>query len=91
MMEERFMCPCCGKEVGMEHFACKSGEKGGRSGRGEAKARSSEQARAAVRTRWDRERKAQGRARVEEMLDSVDGSKMSDARIGMRALLGIKD
>ena len=46
------VCPCCGEEVSEEHFACRSGAKGGAAGRGEKKARSSEQARAAVEARW---------------------------------------
>jgi hypothetical protein len=46
------ICPCCEKEVELEHFACKSGAKGGAAGKGEKKARSSEQARAAVEARW---------------------------------------
>lgn len=52
----KIICPCCGEEVGMEHFSCKSGEKGGKGGRGASKARSSEQARAAVNARWAKER-----------------------------------
>ena len=35
-------CPCCGEEVGIEHFACESGSKGGMAGRGEKKRRSVE-------------------------------------------------
>ena len=55
-METRYKCPGCGKEVGIEHFACKSGEKGGSAGVGEVKARSREQARKAVLVRWARDR-----------------------------------
>lgn len=45
-------CPCCGEMVLPEHFSCRSGHKGGKSGTGEAKARSSEQARKAALKRW---------------------------------------
>ena len=48
------VCPCCGEEVADEHFACRSGAKGGAAGKGEKKARSSEQARAAADARWKR-------------------------------------
>jgi hypothetical protein len=50
--EKRVICPGCGKEVGMEHFACISGSVGGASGVGAVKARSTEQARAAAEARW---------------------------------------
>ena len=50
------VCPCCGKEVGDEHFSCSSGAKGGAAGVGAVKARSSEQARLAVKARWDKAR-----------------------------------
>lgn len=46
------ICPCCGKRVPRSHFACESGAKGGKAGTGAAKARTSEQARAAVKARW---------------------------------------
>ena len=46
------VCPCCGESVSDEHFACRSGAKGGAAGRGESKARTSEQARAAAEARW---------------------------------------
>jgi len=52
----KMKCPCCGKNVRREHFACQSGAKGGKAGKGKAKARSSEQARDAVRKRWERAR-----------------------------------
>jgi len=45
-------CPVCKKEVEPEHFSCVSGAKGGAAGTGKAKARSSDQARAAVCIRW---------------------------------------
>lgn len=59
-------CPMCEKEVGEEHFACKSGAKGGTSGRGASKARTSEQARAAVEARW--------RKRKRYEVDASDGT-----------------
>ena len=52
--DEGMWCPGCKREVGSEHFACVSGAKGGASGTGRAKARSSEQARAAAEARWKR-------------------------------------
>jgi hypothetical protein len=48
------ICPCCGKEVEPEHFSCKSGEKGGSSGKGVKKARTREQAQKAADARWHR-------------------------------------
>lgn len=50
------ICPCCKKEVERDHFACCWASKGGAAGRGKVKSRSSEQCRAAVKARWDRER-----------------------------------
>jgi hypothetical protein len=41
------------------YYAAKLGRKGGKAGTGKAKARSSEQARAAVNERWRRYRKRQ--------------------------------
>lgn len=51
-MSERHICPCCGKEVGREHFSCASGAKGGSSGKGEKKSRGSEGGRKAAMVRW---------------------------------------
>lgn len=48
------ICPCCNKRVPRSHFACESGSRGGKAGKGAAKARTSEQARAAVKARWER-------------------------------------
>lgn len=46
-------CPCCKKRVTRSHFSCASGAKGGKA-TGPRKARTSEQARAAVKARWDK-------------------------------------
>ena len=61
---EEMKCPCCGVEVREEHFACRSGSKGGKAGIGEKKARTSEQARVAVEARW-RKRELVGGSVVE--------------------------
>lgn len=45
-------CPACEQMVEKEHFACCMGAKGGKAGKGASKARSSDQARAAVNARW---------------------------------------
>jgi hypothetical protein len=45
------ICPICNKRVPRSHFSCASGAKGGKA-KGPQKARSSEQARAAVMARW---------------------------------------
>ena len=58
MTEQKYVCPGCGEKVTIEHFACKSGAKGGAAGTGEVKARSSEQARAAVKARWEKYRES---------------------------------
>ena len=42
----------------VSRYLSKIGQKGGKAGRGSAKARSSDQARAAVNKRWDKVRKA---------------------------------
>ena len=52
-------CPCCGRPVTPEHFACASGAKGGAAGTGAAKARTSEQARAAALARHAKRRAAE--------------------------------
>ena len=52
------ICPCSNKEVEKDHFACEFASKGGAAGRGEKKSRSSEQARAAVKVRWDKYRES---------------------------------
>jgi hypothetical protein len=49
---ELFKCPHCLKMVGIEHFACQSGQKGGKAGVGESKARSREQCVKAALMRW---------------------------------------
>ena len=49
---ELFECPHCQKMVGIEHFACQSGAKGGSAGTGEVKARSREQCQKAALIRW---------------------------------------
>ena len=49
-----YKCPCCGKDVSMEHFSCKAGEKGGKSGRGDSKRRDPEKMRRAALLRWHR-------------------------------------
>lgn len=46
------ICPVCKKRVPRSHFACESGSRGGKAGTGASKARTSEQARAAVKARW---------------------------------------
>lgn len=47
----------------VSRYLSKIGKKGGMAGKGQAKARSSEQARAAVQVRWEKDRKAkEGRA-----------------------------
>lgn len=43
----------------VSRYLSKIGKKGGMAGTGKAKARSSEQARAAIQARWDKARKAQ--------------------------------
>jgi len=53
-MEAVYRCPVCGKVVYSEHFSCKSGEKGGKAGRGESKRRDSEKMRVAALIRWHR-------------------------------------
>lgn len=58
MSDEKYLCPGCGEEVSIEHFACKSGAKGGAAGTGKSKSRSSEQARAAVKARWAKYRES---------------------------------
>ena len=52
----KYICPSCKREVDPEHFACKSGAKGGKSGTGESKARTTEQARNAALARWRRKK-----------------------------------
>lgn len=42
----------------VSRYLSKIGQKGGKAGKGAAKARSSEQARAAVNARWEKDRKA---------------------------------
>lgn len=49
---ELFKCPHCLQMVGIEHFACQSGKKGGKSGTGKSKARSREQCLKAALIRW---------------------------------------
>jgi hypothetical protein len=44
----------------VSRYLSKIGQKGGKAGKGTAKARSSEQARAVVNARWDKARKAKG-------------------------------
>jgi hypothetical protein len=53
---ELYWCPICKVQVGAEHFACRSGELGGKAGTGKSKARSSAQATAAALIRWHRKR-----------------------------------
>jgi len=49
-------CPVCNATVTASHFACHSGAKGGAT-KGKSKARTSEQARAAVMARWAKHKK----------------------------------
>lgn len=51
-------CPICKKRVPRSHFACESGSRGGKAGAGKAKARTSEQATAAINARWAKQKKA---------------------------------
>ena len=55
-VEMKFHCPCCDKDVGPEHFSCKSGEKGGKAGRGESKRRDSGKMRVAALLRWHKKK-----------------------------------
>lgn len=68
-----YVCPCCGREVDELHFACKHGAKGGASGRGASKARSSEQARAAVMARWSKKR---GEIRAAEIVEEKENEPL---------------
>ena len=53
--EQRMIkCPKCKKMVTATHFSCFAGAKGGRKGTGKAKARTSDQARAAIMARWNK-------------------------------------
>jgi hypothetical protein len=47
------------KSSPLSRYLSKIGKKGGMAGKGKAKARSSDQARAAVNARWEKARKAQ--------------------------------
>ncbi len=67
------ICPCCGREVDELHFACRHGAKGGASGRGTSKARSSEQARAAVMARWAKKR---GEIRAAEIAEEKESEPL---------------
>jgi hypothetical protein len=51
--------PACNNRVSKAHFACHSGTKGGKAGRGPAKARTREQAQAAALARWNKTREKQ--------------------------------
>ena len=51
-----FRCPHCDKIVGIEHFACQSGQKGGAAGTGESKVRSREQCVKAALMRWHKKK-----------------------------------
>ena len=81
MSDKKYMCPGCGKEVTIEHFACKSGAKGGAAGTGEAKARSSKQAAAAVKARWAKYRESkrvvvpEGFGKLEPENESKEGKE----------------
>lgn len=48
------ICPICKRRLNKSHFACQSGSKGGKAGKGEAKARTAEQAKKAVTIRWEK-------------------------------------
>ena len=65
------VCPCCGVEVNEEHFACRSGSKGGAAGVGAKKARSSEQARKAAEARWGKRQEIFGVDVVEALGELV--------------------
>lgn len=53
-VKDLFKCPKCGTSLDTTDLAKALAAKGGRAGRGHAKARSTEQARAAAKVRWDR-------------------------------------
>jgi len=56
MAKESFRCPHCHRVINLKHYAAFLGAMGGKA-KGAKKARTSEQARAAVRARWDKRKK----------------------------------
>jgi hypothetical protein len=59
MPKDKFHCPHCHRVINLKHYAAFIGAMGGKA-KGPKKARTSEQARAAVRARWDKRKKAEG-------------------------------
>jgi hypothetical protein len=56
--QEKFHCPHCHRVINLKHYAAFIGAMGGKA-KGPKKARTSEQARAAVNARWAKRKKAE--------------------------------